>query len=186
MKGDTMKKSISALMLFVVVALIGGCTDKPSIESNHSSDLSTTTVPVVEHYGAENEEGITFSEAFYGNPIDQAYDTAIETNESFGQLTSIGFTFQKYWEAEIDAVVVRLFEVLDEEEASSLKKAQRAWKEYMESNEDFRYGALWRRNWQGDRHVANTLLLNEARERAIELMEIYFILTGEIEFVYEG
>ena len=194
-----MKKLISILLLFVTVVLVGGCADSSLIEDNYSSITSGTTVtetqelpvtappiipPVIEVYGAENEEGATFSEAFHNNPIDQAYETAIEANESFSQLASIVVTFRKYWESEVDAVVMRLLEVLNEDNANSLIKAQRAWKEYMEYNGDFRYSALSFRNWQGDRRTASGLLLGESRTRAMELMEIYYIITGEIEFVF--
>jgi len=189
-----MKKLISALVLLAIVIISGGCADSPSVDDTYSSSTENTsetqsqsfTGPMIEFFGAENEEGVSFSEAFYDNPIDKAYNTPVEHHQTTGDMINHGYKFRDYWEAEIDAVIVRLLTVLNETEANSLKNAQQAWSEYMENNKNFRCSALSHRGWQSDRIMIGTMLMNEARTRAMELMEIYYTITGELEFVFKG
>ena len=188
-----MKKTFSVSLLIFVCVSFFGCANF----SGKSEPITKTSQPQreieVEYLSLFGTEGFHF--AIHENPIDQAFN-AIEFGTSTSDIIRINNEFRVYWEAEIDATLERLYGLMREEDAELLRNAQRTWEEYMAFNnrvrislfyEDFLtpepYGVA---NGMLDRIFMNSVHLKETRARAIELMELYFRFTGEVQFVYEN
>jgi len=189
-----MKKAIIIAVVLIGIIFLQACTDNDLVVDDYATTETTTgtesttesvTVPQVSLLWPSD-----FDEVFYNNPIDQARSTWEQDPETLamttGQAISYINSFQRYWSTEIDAVIVRLQEVLDEYYSTVLMNAQQAWTEYMEYNATFRRGLLLTPDaGQAQWFMTAELLQQETRARAIELMDFYFRLTGEVVFVFE-
>ena len=193
-----MKRIFAVLLAIGILFVFFGCSNlSEEHEENQffATELPTTipsTTPSEYTYERFSLFGTSgFNDAIRENPIDSTF-ALLELGASTTELIRETRRFAVYWSAEIDALVIRLQELLREEDAENLRTSQQAWREYMDANYafwqpllevfgyyDIAYGTL-------DWGLANSLRMNEFRARAIELMEFYFRLTGEIVFVFEG
>ncbi|MCL2447143.1 MAG: hypothetical protein FWD06_10305 [Oscillospiraceae bacterium] len=193
-----MKKLIMFLTLSAAVIFFQSCSEiSPVDETSHTeaptviaTQAEQITVPHVAPFGGEyfgrDIEIWDFNQAFHNNSIDQAFynDEQLPTGPIIGV-----YGFLDYWRAEVDAVFIKLLDVLNEEDAALLKMTQETWAEYMEHSELFRVRLLGSYDigaGRSDGQLIGYVLMRETRARAIELMEFYFRLTGEIMFVFEG
>jgi len=199
-----MKKTFAIFIVFAIIFLYACTSSQPT---NDDTDLIATTVesmikeessiepepvtaPRVSLFGTGHidlETQIwtgTFDEEFQYNPIDYAFALTREEVLTIGAMIQTSYRFRNYWQAEIDNVVIRLSERLGEYSTVEMLNAQQAWEEYIEHNLQFRRSLLSHLG-SAYRVIINNIWLEETRARAIELMDFYYRLTGEVVFVFE-
>ena len=202
-----MKKSTMFLALIAAVILFQGCSqNSPDDKDDYIPSTSTetikteqATIPHVAFFGGEyfgNRDIKTrdFNEVFHNNPIDKLYEESISDptlTATSGHIAGLENRFCDYWKAEVDAVYKKLYSILEKEHANTLKKTQHAWKDYMKYSEEIRGNLLFSEIYdigagRIDSYLIGSMLKEETRARAIELMEFYYRLTGELEFVFKG
>ena len=127
-----------------------------------------------------------FAEAISRNPIDECYDGGPGT-------IYVNDRFTEYWEKEVEHTFGLLCDLLEAGDLEKLKLEQQLWLEFWNSPDLAE--VLYERNkaeLQGEKYEDYVLdspsiqRLMEMRRRAYQLMEQYYLLIGEVCFIFEG
>jgi len=181
-------KRLAVILCAALCVLLQACG--AAVEESPAATSTKTGTETIALFG-----GSDFGEAIRDNPIDKAFE-AIGFDGSTLQIIETCNLFGAYWEAEIDSAFEKLYILLRDEDAVTLRNAQRAWTEYMASNHDLRISLFYEDFMSNqpygvasgtlDRAIINSVRKEETRRRALELMEYYFRFTGEVQFVFTG
>ncbi len=158
------------------------------VGKNNSSNEVTK-----EHYG--NYQGNDdFSDIINDNPIDKEYGVEfdkLQESEDFTTL-AMGALEAKYtliWEEEVNFALSHLYEMLNEQDSSNLKQAQKSWQSYIDNDDIFVGEKFIYTRFFGSQGIVQigTVRLHRTRERAIELMEFIFSIDrAAVDFVYDN
>jgi uncharacterized protein YecT (DUF1311 family) len=133
-----------------------------------------------------------FSKYVKDNAIDKDYEVELAklqespdfNTQSWVELES---KYIEIWDKELNNTYNNLLKKLNEKEQEKLREAQKGWLQYhtkesefiVESWDDFGLGS------QGRVQLAMSAK-NRIRERTLQLMEYYFMLGEDVDFLYKG
>ena len=129
------------------------------------------------------------------NHIDKEYEDELELiNESKNFTTQsyieLEFKYARLWDVELNSIYKKLLSVLEKEEQSLLREAQRGWLQFHEKETEFYFRVFYGRS---SGPVLGSLgRMQEAlkykeriRQRTFELMMYYYNLGNDTTFEYE-
>ena len=130
------------------------------------------------------------------NPIDKDYEDELERLNESKEFTTqsyleIEYKYARLWDVELNSIYQKLLSVLEKEEQTLLREAQRGWLQFHEKETEFYYEVFYGRS---SGPVLGSLgIMQEAlkyreriRQRTFELMMHYYNLGYEITFEYKG
>ncbi|TCL62082.1 uncharacterized protein DUF1311 [Hydrogenispora ethanolica] len=136
-----------------------------------------------------------FQRMIGSNPLDAAYDReskAVSNGKDWGTQTWVELEtkYAKLWDGELNAIYRKLLAVLSPGEQAKLRTAQRGWLQYHRNEAEFVAATLLATRKDGpilgSQGRVDSILAykNRIRSRTLELMEYFYLLRGEVRFVY--
>jgi uncharacterized protein YecT (DUF1311 family) len=168
---------------------------KPSQQENTASSKDADTNNQENYYNSYfgqyqiAEEG--FSQHIKNNVVDKSYQTeSLKLQQSSKSTTrdwlDLESNYVEIWDKELNNIYTKLINKLNDKQKEKLRNAQKGWVQFhinetelvKESWDDFGLGS------QG--HVELIMSAKDRlRIRTLQLMEYYYMLGGEIKFLYK-
>lgn len=196
------------IMLLAVLLVLTGCTRAGVINGPGSAEpvnqpqQSNTAgpEPVVEvqsntdnsYFGQYQMSEDGFSKLVKDNAIDRDYkaesaefqESPEFSTQSWVQLEA---EYTKLWDKELNNIYNKLLGKLNAEEKEKLLKAEKGWVEFHLNESGFVVEA-WEDMGLGSQGRVQLVMAEKdrIRERTLQLMEYYYMLGGEVKFLYQG
>lgn len=133
-----------------------------------------------------------FSQHIKNNAIDRDYQIESDKFQASPEFSTQGWVELEYkyveiWDKELNDIYKKLLDRLNDEEQEKLRKAQRGWLQFHINESEFVHEA-WNDLGLGSQgRVQLAMLIKERiRNRTLQLMEYYYMMGGEVEFLYKG
>lgn len=155
-----------------------------------SESIEYNTIEYNEKYKIKGDTPDEFSSLIYENPIDLEYEKRCSNYDGSSLMTmEIEADYKNWWNAEMEKAYSELEKLLEGEDLEQLKLSQEAFLEYLNSKENLdtsfyfeqKYGAIGNLRSSSVYYEKSELVKN----RAYTLLEYLYILTGEINFVFD-
>ncbi|MDF2523864.1 MAG: hypothetical protein K0R31_1505 [Clostridiales bacterium] len=137
-----------------------------------------------------SDEG--FSKYVEDNAIDKNYEIETTQFQKSSEFSTQGWItlegkYIEIWDNELNAIYNKLLEKLNEKEQEKLREAQKGWLQYHMYESAFIVEA-WDDLGLGSQGKVQLSMAQKTRirERTLMLMEYYFMLGGDVEFLYKG
>lgn len=202
-----MKKSCAIILALLILT---SCTKAPA--SKETSKVEPTTKSVQQGNiitskddntnNQENNDNFYFGqyqmaeEGFSQNVKDNAIDRdyKIESNkfQKSSEFTTQGWVelegkYIKIWDSELNNTYNMLLNKLNDKETEKLRNAQKGWLQYHINESEF-INESWDDLGLGSQGRVQLIISvkDRIRQRTLQLMEYYYMLGGEVEFLYKG
>ena len=198
-----MKKIMTCCLLITVSLLLISCgkevnstkqTQNGNVSTRTSQQVKSVNVSSSGNFGVYDMTG-EFLDELNNNPIDRDYEVeSKKLSESSDLSTSAEINLEskyiKIWDTELNAIYDKLLEKLSSNEKEVLIKSQKGWLQNHTKESEFVNQVFYLRESapllgsQG-RVQMQQAIKGRLRERTLELMEYYYLLGHNIEFIYK-
>ena len=158
--------------------------DGDNTKNNDNSDNS--------YFGQYQMSEDGFSKYVKDNAIDRDYGAELAILQQSPQFNTQGWVEleSKYigiWDKELNNTYNNLLKKLNEKEKEKLRASQQGWLQFHTKESEF-IAESWDDLGLGSQgRVQSAIAIKDRiRERTLQLMEYYFMLGGDVEFLYKG
>ena len=163
-------------------------TPAPTIENNTKNDVNIKNT----YFGQYQMSEDGFSKSVENNAIDRDYATEFAAFQKSPEFNTQGWVelegkYIEVWDKELNNIYNNLLKKLNEKEQEKLRESQKGWLQYHTKESEFIVES-WNTLGLGSQgRVQSAMAVKDRiRERALHLMEYYFMLGEEIQFLYKG
>ena len=178
-------KKITILLIILFIATLSACNNVAKTEFEIESEIES--VSKLEPEFRTVYEDYTIRDILKENPIDAEYFPVLFEGDRHEYLQNEAH-YRDLWRAEVDNTYNALLKILDDEDKEQLKKSQDGWNDYMSGNQQIQISYFYIQKYEGsgqdNKMFAMSYQSYMTRNRAIELMEYLYFITGEVNFLY--
>ena len=121
------------------------------------------------------------------NSLDNDYETQMSRWTSNSEWQGLVERFTRLWDTELNSVYKKIMKTLSEDQQKLLKESQRAWLDHYNREIVFFNTVFGSKDSLGRETYISWLgtMLSKKRDRAIVLLEYYYMLSGTFELEYD-
>lgn len=155
-----------------------------------SDSIEYNTIEYNEKYKIIGDTPDEFSSLIYENPIDLEYEKRCSNYDGSSlMIMEIEADYKNWWNAEMEKTYSELEKLLEGEDLEQLKLSQEAFLEHLNSKENLDTSFYFEQKYGEIGNLRSSSVYYEKSElvknRAYTLLEYLYILTGEINFVFD-
>lgn len=165
----------------------------PSVSSkNQDSTVKNEDTTVTSIFYGSYQMTDKFSELVRLNPIDKEYNKEFNEFQNSKDFSTSGWLelenkYTELWDKELNEIYIKLQALLNDKQKNILIESQKAWLKFHLKESDFVYETFIQgdpQNNLGTQGLVNLQISikDRERERTLELMEYYYLISGKAEF----
>jgi len=196
-KDTKMKKYVIGLLAVMMIftacarpADVKEANKEGAVKQPQQSSAEVTTED--SYFGQYQMSPDGFSNQVKDNAIDRDYKEEWDKFQKSPEFNTQSWVEleNKYiglWDKELNNTYNKLLRKLNEEEKKKLIQAQKGWLEFHTNESEF-VAEAWEELGLGTQGRVQLVMAakDRIRERTLQLMEYYYMLGGEVEFLYQG
>ena len=121
------------------------------------------------------------------NSLDNDYETQMSRWTNNSEWQGLVERFTRLWDTELNSVYKKIMKTLSEDQQKLLQESQRAWLDHYNREIVFFNTVFGSKDFLGRETYISWLgtMLSKKRDRAIVLLEYYYMLSGTFELEYD-
>lgn len=181
-------KKVIAGLFFLIAVFLSGCNNDVGKE-NEKKEESFGKIHESEYEVTSRYLSQGLDEIIVSNPIDEQYENR-EFEGNHKAYNAITEAYMESWYDEMNYAIEKLLPLLDEDDKNVFLESQKSWELYYQQNlaiqtriyKEYKYEPIGQDYW--------VAVLDEnarkIRDRALEVIEYLYAISGEYTFAYDS
>lgn len=181
-------KKVIACLIFLTAVFLSGCNNDVEKENEGKEECFKNTHEV-EYEVTSRYLSPGLDEIIAGNPIDEKYESR-EFEGNHKEYNTITEVYTESWYDEMNYAIEKLLPLLDEDDRKVFLESQKSWESYYQQNlaiqtslyKEYKYEPIGQDYWMAvmDENA------RKIRDRALEVIEYLYAISGEYTFSYDS